>query len=217
MFIFVFLVFLVFKKKTLSSRKNEKDAVFSILFLSLFAERQGFEPWDQQAGQRFSRPPRSTTPASLLGRLPLAENGCKITNKNPHGKIFLSKKRQPFLQPFDIKRNNASAFQTPIRRPIPPSRPFPPPLPTVFCRDAACRVSVTTDPSVETQRAASPRQQRIQGDGACPVSTGEDVYRETQHAASLQNGNAAPCHIKIFVTNPCSTGSKLGTSHMVLI
>ena len=30
------------------------------------AERQGFEPWDQQAGQRFSRPPRSTTPASLL-------------------------------------------------------------------------------------------------------------------------------------------------------
>ena len=32
----------------------------------LQAERQGFEPWDQQAGQRFSRPPRSTTPASLL-------------------------------------------------------------------------------------------------------------------------------------------------------
>jgi len=176
------------------------------------------------------------------------------------------------LQPFDIKWNNASAFQTPIRRPIPPSRPFPPPLPTVFCRDAACRVSVTTDPSVETQRAASPRQQRIQGDGACPVSTGEDVYRETQHAASLQagterkrlpgdaarcvstgdngtqtptgrrstlrfyrrqwhaniyretqhaaslqNGNAAPCHIKIFVTNPCSTGSKLGTRHIVFI
>ncbi|MCR5444289.1 MAG: hypothetical protein K6E96_01220, partial [Bacteroidales bacterium] len=25
----------------------------------------GFEPWDQQAGQRFSRPPRSTTPAPL--------------------------------------------------------------------------------------------------------------------------------------------------------
>ncbi len=92
------------------------------------------------------------------------------------------------MQPFDIKRNNASAFQTPIRRPIPPSRPFPPPLPTVFCRDAACRVSATTDPSVETQRAASPRQQRIQGDGACPISTGEDAYRETQHAASLQEG-----------------------------
>ncbi len=31
------------------------------------AERQGFEPWDQQTGQRFSRPPRSTTPASLRG------------------------------------------------------------------------------------------------------------------------------------------------------
>ena len=139
--------FLVFEKK---------DADFQHPFLLFFAERQGFEPWDQQAGQRFSRPPRSTTPASLLGRLPLAENGCKITNKNPHGKIFLSKKRRRHLQSFDIKRNNASAFQTPIRRPIPPSRPFPPPLPTVFCRDAACCVSATTDPSVETQRAAYP-------------------------------------------------------------
>ena len=31
------------------------------------AERQGFEPWVPARAQRFSRPPRSTTPASLLG------------------------------------------------------------------------------------------------------------------------------------------------------
>ena len=29
------------------------------------AERQGFEPWVPAKAQRFSRPPRSTTPASL--------------------------------------------------------------------------------------------------------------------------------------------------------
>ena len=29
------------------------------------AERQGFEPWDRLRDQRFSRPPRSTTPAPL--------------------------------------------------------------------------------------------------------------------------------------------------------
>ena len=28
-------------------------------------EGQGFEPWDLLPGQRFSRPPRSTAPASL--------------------------------------------------------------------------------------------------------------------------------------------------------
>ena len=31
-----------------------------------FAERQGFEPWVPVRAQRFSRPPRSTTPASFL-------------------------------------------------------------------------------------------------------------------------------------------------------
>ena len=31
------------------------------------AERQGFEPWVPARAQRFSRPPRSTTPASFLG------------------------------------------------------------------------------------------------------------------------------------------------------
>ena len=35
-----------------------------------FAEREGFEPPDRSHGQRFSRPPRSTTLPSLLG-------GCK--------------------------------------------------------------------------------------------------------------------------------------------
>ena len=29
------------------------------------AERQGFEPWEPVKAQRFSRPPRSTTPAPL--------------------------------------------------------------------------------------------------------------------------------------------------------
>ena len=59
--------------------------------LLLLAERQGFEPWDQQAGQRFSRPPRSTTPASLritsnriirvipkFGLFRLAKSGAKV-------------------------------------------------------------------------------------------------------------------------------------------
>ena len=33
------------------------------------AERQGFEPWVPVKEQRFSRPPRSTTPAPLRGDL----------------------------------------------------------------------------------------------------------------------------------------------------
>ncbi len=33
----------------------------------IMAERQGFEPWVGLHPQRFSRPPRSTTPAPLLG------------------------------------------------------------------------------------------------------------------------------------------------------
>ena len=32
----------------------------------MLAERQGFEPWEPEKAQRFSRPPRSTTPAPLL-------------------------------------------------------------------------------------------------------------------------------------------------------
>lgn len=35
------------------------------------AERQGFEPWEGLHPQRFSRPPRSTAPASLRGRNPI--------------------------------------------------------------------------------------------------------------------------------------------------
>ena len=41
----------------------------------LMAERQGFEPWVPVKGQRFSRPPRSTTPAPLRGDLEGAFNG----------------------------------------------------------------------------------------------------------------------------------------------
>ena len=40
----------------------------------VMAERQGFEPWDPVKGQRFSRPPRSTTPAPLRGGLEVACN-----------------------------------------------------------------------------------------------------------------------------------------------
>ena len=35
----------------------------------VMAERQGFEPWEPVKAQRFSRPPRSTTPAPLRGGL----------------------------------------------------------------------------------------------------------------------------------------------------
>ena len=39
------------------------------------AERQGFEPWEPVKAQRFSRPPRSTTPAPLhAGLLALVLN-----------------------------------------------------------------------------------------------------------------------------------------------
>ncbi len=37
----------------------------SLRFRTFFAERQGFEPWVPARAQRFSRPPRSTTPASF--------------------------------------------------------------------------------------------------------------------------------------------------------
>ena len=38
----------------------------------IMAERQGFEPWVGLHPQRFSRPPRSTTPAPLRGGLGVA-------------------------------------------------------------------------------------------------------------------------------------------------
>lgn len=37
----------------------------NLRFRTFFAERQGFEPWVPARAQRFSRPPRSTTPASF--------------------------------------------------------------------------------------------------------------------------------------------------------
>ena len=39
--------------------------VYLIDCCKVLAERKGFEPLDRKCGQRFSRPPRSTTPASL--------------------------------------------------------------------------------------------------------------------------------------------------------
>ena len=41
--------------------------LFLVMYVGTFAERQGFEPWVPARAQRFSRPPRSTTPASFLG------------------------------------------------------------------------------------------------------------------------------------------------------
>ena len=45
----------------LSDTSPRRSSVFKEL-----AERKGFEPLDLVKGQRFSRPPRSTTPAPLL-------------------------------------------------------------------------------------------------------------------------------------------------------
>ncbi len=41
---------------------------FNEIQVFVFAEREGFEPPDRSHGQRFSRPPRSTTLPSLLMR-----------------------------------------------------------------------------------------------------------------------------------------------------
>lgn len=45
------------------SSSNKKRTQILVSFC--LAERKGFEPLDRKCGQRFSRPPRSTTPASL--------------------------------------------------------------------------------------------------------------------------------------------------------
>ena len=50
----------------------------TIDYRAFMAERQGFEPWVPVKGQRFSRPPRSTTPAPLhAGRLSFLKPTCK--------------------------------------------------------------------------------------------------------------------------------------------
>ena len=55
-------------KKTRATKKGSSCLVNC-------AERQGFEPWVQLPVQRFSRPSRSTTPASFL----LSNCGCKCS------------------------------------------------------------------------------------------------------------------------------------------
>ncbi len=42
------------------------------------AERQGFEPWVPVKAQRFSRPPRSTTPAPLRAGLACRPQGAVV-------------------------------------------------------------------------------------------------------------------------------------------
>ena len=66
---------------------TKKAAMKAALFC---AERQGFEPWVPVRAQRFSRPPRSTTPASLLGCC-----GCKVSQKFAILQIFFA---------FDVKK-----------------------------------------------------------------------------------------------------------------
>ena len=56
------------------------------------AERQGFEPWVPVKGQRFSRPPRSTTPAPLRGA------------DGAHNRVFV---------PWQPPNRNRSAFAFP--------------------------------------------------------------------------------------------------------
>lgn len=46
--------------------KNRNDKMIELTPIDFFAERKGFEPLVPVRVQRFSRPPRSTTPASFL-------------------------------------------------------------------------------------------------------------------------------------------------------
>lgn len=61
---------------TTSGKKQKK----SYLVALWIAERQGFEPWVPARVQRFSRPPRSTTPAPFLFLQRSAVCVCKVTN-----------------------------------------------------------------------------------------------------------------------------------------
>ena len=61
------------------------------------AERQGFEPWVGLHPQRFSRPPRSTTPAPLRGGLENAFNPSAWVLQPP--KCLVDQKDRKFLPP----------------------------------------------------------------------------------------------------------------------
>ena len=50
---------------SITTEKSGRSRIRRDISPSQVAERQGFEPWDPVKGQRFSRPPRSTTPAPL--------------------------------------------------------------------------------------------------------------------------------------------------------
>ena len=51
----------------------------SLTYSPLLAERQGFEPWVPVRVQRFSRPSRSTAPASFLGVLRVQSRGFDVS------------------------------------------------------------------------------------------------------------------------------------------
>ena len=58
--------FAVTNPRVLIPRFPTKRSCKSLTYSFLSAERQGFEPWVPVRVQRFSRPSRSTTPASFL-------------------------------------------------------------------------------------------------------------------------------------------------------
>ena len=62
--------------------ENEKTQHFDLVLR--FAERQGFEPWDQASWSTVFE----TAPIDHSGISPSFENGCKSTNFFRHGKMF---------------------------------------------------------------------------------------------------------------------------------
>ena len=61
----IFVCFAIISKNSVMYKIKKKSCKYETY--NSFAERQGFEPLVPARVQRFSRPPRSTTPAPLLG------------------------------------------------------------------------------------------------------------------------------------------------------
>ena len=61
------------------------NCCWTVIHSDWLAERQGFEPWVPKKVQRFSRPPRSTTPASLQR---VSDSDCKINYFSEIYKIY---------------------------------------------------------------------------------------------------------------------------------
>ena len=61
--------------------KKVSQVYFTITYETISAERKGFEPLDPRRGQRFSRPPHSTTLASLRGEFVFPKTDAKVRKK----------------------------------------------------------------------------------------------------------------------------------------